>query len=316
MTFDLRRVRTSGGDVAYADLGDGPVVLLLHGFPQSSFVWRDLAPLLASRFRVIAPDLLGAGDSDKPVDAPLSLDAQTGYVRELLDALGVERFAAVGHGFGGGIAQRLALDGADVDALVLIDSIAFDAWPSQAIGQAQRTPPEDQTEALVRTAMLAAFRAGTAHRARLTEEVLGRYLRPFAGTDGAAAFFRFAHALDGQGLTGREADLGKLEIPVLIFWGEDDPFLPVGVAERLNAAIPSSTLGLVPGCGHFLVDDAVETIGPMIHEYLRARYLRAPHGHTDPTGAVMIQLERRPPWLDLDDDEEDDRPDAQDEEDA
>ena len=108
--------------------------------------------------------------------------------------------------------------------------------------------------------------------------------------------------MDGAGLEDRDDDLGKLEIPVLIFWGEDDPFLPVAVAERLNAAIPSSTLGLVPGCGHFLVDDAIETIGPLIHEYLRARYLRAPHGHGDPTGAVMIQLDRRPPWLDLDDD--------------
>jgi pimeloyl-ACP methyl ester carboxylesterase len=139
----------------------------------------------------------------------------------------------------------------------------------------------------------------------MREEVLAEYLRPYGGPDGVAAFFRFVRSLDGRGLADREADLGRLEIPVLIFWGEDDPFFPPAIAERLNTAIPSSTLGLVPGSGHFLVDDAVETIGPMIHEYLRARYLRAPHGHGDPTGTVMIQLERRPPWLDLDDDDDD-----------
>jgi hypothetical protein len=86
--------------------------------------------------------------------------------------------------------------------------------------------------------------------------------------------------------------------------------MPVEAADRLNGSIPTSTLGLLPGCGHFLAEDAMDTIGPMIYEYLRARYLRAPHGHdADPTGAVMIQLERRPPWVDLDgveDDEEED----------
>jgi len=308
MTFELRRASTSGGELAFADVGQGPAVLLLHGFPQSSFVWRDLAPLLASRFRVIAPDLLGAGDSDKPSDVALTLDAQTGYVRELLDALGVDRFAVVGHGFGGGIAQRLALDTGRVDSLVLVDTVAFDAWPSDVVRQAQRTPSDGETATLVRAGIRAAFQAGMANRERMTDEALAEYQRPFDGPDGVAAFFRFARALDGRGLADREAELGALDVPVLIFWGEDDPFLPATVAERLNAAIPSSTLGLVPGCGHFLVDDAIETIGPMIHEYLRARYLRAPHGHGDPTGAVMVQLDRGPPWLDLGDDDDEEGP--------
>ena len=78
------RVRTSGGELAYTDDGDGPPVVLIHGFPQSSFVWRDLGPLLSSRFRVIVPDLLGSGDSDRPVDGPLGLSAQASYVAELL----------------------------------------------------------------------------------------------------------------------------------------------------------------------------------------------------------------------------------------
>ena len=86
--------------------------------------------------------------------------------------------------------------------------------------------------------------------------------------------------MDGKGLTGREDDLATLEIPVLIFWGEEDEFYPPAVAERLNEAIPTSTLGLLPGCRHFLVEDAIETIGPMIYEYLRARYLHEPHGPT------------------------------------
>ena len=122
-----RRSQTSSGELAYTDEGDGPPVVLIHGFPQSSFVWRDLAPLLSSRFRVIVPDLLGSGDSEKPPGVPLGLVAQAGYVRELLDAIGVERFAVIGHSVGGGVAQLLALDHAGVDALVLMSSAAFDA---------------------------------------------------------------------------------------------------------------------------------------------------------------------------------------------
>jgi 2-hydroxymuconate-semialdehyde hydrolase len=310
-----RRAPTSGGEISYTETGEGPAVLLLHGFPESSYVWRDLAPLLASRFRVIVPDLIGTGESAKPADAPLGLIAQARYTRELVEGLGIDRIAVIGHSIGGGVAQLLAMDAPGVDAMVLISSTAFDAWPTTLTKEIQRTPPEQEVELLIRSGIRAAFRAGMTDPDRMTEEHIAVYLRPWSGPDGVAAFFRFARALDGRGLMGREEDLGRLEIPVLIFWGEEDPFYPSSIAERLNEAIPSSTLGLLPGCGHFLVEDAIETIGPMIYEYLRARYLGAPHGHDDRSGVVTIQLERRPPWVDLADDEEDAWHDVDDEED-
>jgi pimeloyl-ACP methyl ester carboxylesterase len=113
----------------------------------------------------------------------------------------------------------------------------------------------------------------------------------------------------------RAADdvLASFDFPVLLLWGEDDVVVPVAVAEELNDAIPTSTLGLLPGCGHELTDEAAATIAPMILEYLRARYLKLPHSqaHTDGPdhahdGVVRIQLERRPPWVDLEEDERDD----------
>jgi pimeloyl-ACP methyl ester carboxylesterase len=101
--------------------------------------------------------------------------------------------------------------------------------------------------------------------------------------------------------------LSSFDFPVLLLWGEDDAVVPVSVAEELNDAIATSTLGLLPGCGHDLTDEAAATIAPMILEYLRARYLREPHGasHAE-DGVVRIQLERRPPWVDLEEDERDD----------
>jgi pimeloyl-ACP methyl ester carboxylesterase len=109
--------------------------------------------------------------------------------------------------------------------------------------------------------------------------------------------------------------LASFDLPVLLLWGEDDAVVPVSVAEELNDAIPTSTLGLLPGCGHDLTDEAAATIAPMILEYLRARYLKLSHAQAhvhdlDPShaheGVVRIQLERRPPWVDLEDDERDD----------
>jgi 2-hydroxymuconate-semialdehyde hydrolase len=292
------RFRTSGGELAFTDAGDGPVVVLLHGFPLWRYEWRHVIPLFASRFRVIAPDLLGFGGSDMPAEAPLHLRAQAGYVGELLAGLGVDRFAAVGHGFGGGVAQLLALDGAGVDAMVLIDSIAFDRWPAggtrDSLARASESPASAE---LAAAAVRESLDGGAPPPARMSAEVMDAYAAPFAAEPDALV--RALEAIDGQGLAGRESELEAIEFPVLILWGEDDPIYPPDVGERLNEAMPSSALGLLPGCGHFLVDEATDTIAPMISEYLRARWLHAPHAHDGPGGAVLLQLERRPPWVDL-----------------
>jgi pimeloyl-ACP methyl ester carboxylesterase len=110
---------------------------------------------------------------------------------------------------------------------------------------------------------------------------------------------------DDDSLAERDSELAALDCPVLIFTGEDDPIVPVATVEALGDRLPSSTLGVLPGCGHDLVADAPETIFPMIVEYLRARYAHAPHGHDDHSGLVMLQLERRPPWVDVEVPEDD-----------
>jgi pimeloyl-ACP methyl ester carboxylesterase len=103
-----RAVSTSGGEVSFVDAGAGPPVVLLHGYPLSSHLWRHLVPALALRMRIVAPDLPGCGDSPAAPGAPLDLAAQAQYVRELLDGLGIASFAIVAHGAGGGVAQLLA----------------------------------------------------------------------------------------------------------------------------------------------------------------------------------------------------------------
>ena len=292
---DMQKQRhaLSAGEMAFVDWGEGPPVLLLHGFPTSSALWRREIPLLAQGMRVIAPDLLGYGESDKPVDADLSEPAQAGYVRELLQHLGVEEAAVVGHDIGGAIGQMLALDGPlDVATLILMDSACFDAWPVEGVKLIQGVVPEQETAAFVEDILRATFVIGVKHQDLFEEDSLQGYLRPWL--DDPGAFFRAARGLSGNGLAGRDDELSALDTPVFLLWGEEDPFLPVDLAERLNDLLQGSTLAMLPGCSHFITDDAPHTIGPLIFEYLRSRYLGSSHQHASQHGSVPIRLERPP----------------------
>jgi pimeloyl-ACP methyl ester carboxylesterase len=289
-----RRVGLPSGELAFVDAGDpeAPPVLLLTGHLTSSFQWRHLVSMLSPWMRVLAPDLPGRGDSPLVADADLSLAGQTRVVRELLGELAIDRVAAVGFAFGGGIAQLLALEGG-VEALVLIDSIAFDAWPSERMREIQQGLRIADQER-VRGWVAGAFDVGMSHRERLAPQDLDECLRPFTGEDGVRAFVRVLSAIDGLGLEGTETGLAALEIPALVLWGEDDPFLDCATAERLGDVLPRASVALLPGCGHFVMEDAPETVSPLLFQWLRSQYLKMDHRHEE-AGPVMVYLGRRPP---------------------
>jgi pimeloyl-ACP methyl ester carboxylesterase len=290
VTQGERRVSVSGGDLSVVDIGDpnAPAVLFVHGLPTSSFLWRAFGPAMPPAMRAIVPDLLGAGASDQPSGVPLGMQAQAEYLAELLDALGVGRAAVVGHAHGGGIAQLLALRGR-ADALVLVDSIA--------LGRSATEPMRELLDLAARkdadldAVIGQAFDAGMTHRDRLQAQAVDEYRRPFAGEDGRAALARFATAFEGDGVAGVEEDLAELQIPVFLVWGEEDTLTPPALGERLNDVIPRSSLALLPGCGHFLPEEAPQTVVPLLYEYLRGAYAGLPHAHE--TGPTTIELGRR-----------------------
>jgi pimeloyl-ACP methyl ester carboxylesterase len=291
--IEKRRVRTSSGELAIVDTGDpeAPAVVLIHGFGTSSFLWRRLIPMFSPWMRVIAPDLLGAGDSDKPRDVDLRISAHRDLLREALRELGVDRCAVIGHAHGGGVAQLLAVEGG-VDALCLVDSIAFDAWPSPAVRDLQRSV--DRAGPVVPDVWIRTmFDLGMAHRDRLHEPDLEEFLRVYRGEPAVAAFVHAARAVDGSGLEAIESRLSELDIPALILWGEEDAFLGVGVAERLGEVLPRAAVAVLPGCGHFLLEDAPDTVAPLIFQWLRSQYLKHEHRH-EPGGPVVVSLGRRP----------------------
>lgn len=287
MTLEKKRA----GDIAYVDEGDGPGVLLLHGFPTSSHLWRDLVPILAPRFRVIAPDLLGYGDSEKPKEPEaLTIRAQAAAMRQLLGELNVDKPAVVGHDIGGGVAQLLALEGG-VKVLVLLDSISFDSWPIEGVKMLQAASDGQVDEEFARGVVGMAIELGMSEPHRLGDDDREEFMRPWLADP--LTIVRAARGIDGVGLIDTEAKLGELDSRALVLWGEDDPYQPAELAEKLGESIPGATTGLIPGASHFVTEDAPETVFPLISEYLRVHHLGQSHQHQGPTAVELgISFER------------------------
>lgn len=251
--------------------GAGNPVVFLHGFPTSSHLWNDVVPLMPAGHRLVVLDLLGFGRSDRPLGRDLSLLGHAERVLGLMDALGITRACIVGHDVGGGIAQVMATRWPQrVSHLCLIDSVAFDAWPPREVKLARAMLP--LTRHLPPAWLLSIVRRdlcrGYTDEARCVGSI-DRYVKPFASPDGRDAFVSHVNALDPSETLALEPRLGGIVCPTSILWGEGDPFIPSTVAKRLHAAIPGSTLEVLPGARHFLPEEAPERVAEAVERLIR-----------------------------------------------
>src|SRR5687767_12687101 len=151
-----RRVTLSGGEIAYDVLGFGPPLLLVHGTPSRSYIWRDVALRLADRFSVYAFDLLGFGQSERREGLDLSISAQARLLAELVETLDLDTPSIAGHDIGGAIALRShLLEGVPFDCIALLDSVAIRPWITpptrhvKAYLESYETMPTEGFEAVV-----------------------------------------------------------------------------------------------------------------------------------------------------------------------
>lgn len=260
----------SGGRMAYTEVGHGPHVVLIHGIPTSSYLWRNVVPLLADAFHVVVPDMLGYGDSDKPPGADLSVAAQADYLRELLDGLDINRASLVGHDIGGGVVQIFAAEHPDRgERLVLVDSVAYDSWPDPGIARL-KDPAWDQ---IMETLDLAkgfrkAISRGIVSQSKVTDELVAQFVRPWEGVEGRRAYLRAARALDNRDTLSRIEQIERIAAPTLILWGDQEVFQNVDYGRRLAGALPNARLFVVPNAGHWPMEDKPEEIAQLIHEFL------------------------------------------------
>jgi 2-hydroxymuconate-semialdehyde hydrolase len=241
-----------GLSVAYRRAGQGEPILLLHGIPTSSRLWDLVGPGLAGDFDVIAPDLVGYGRSEKPLDRDVSVSAQADLMSALMDALSIERATVVGHDIGGAVAQILTVRRAErVARLGLVDSVCFDSWPIPQMTALKRTAPlvAKLPAGWIFAALWRALERDLPEAAR---ESLQASLAVWdRSPDALAAFLRNVEALDSSHTEAIAAELGKIGVPAHVVWGAADPYQRPEWAPRLRDAIPGATLRLVDA-GHFV----------------------------------------------------------------
>ncbi len=257
-----KKSQIDGNSINYYDLGEGEVVLLVHGITTYSFIWRNIATVLAQWYKVIVPDLLGCGDSDKPLDIPYSLKNHAKILAEFMKQLGCKRYHLVGHDLGGGISQILAVNNTQsVIDLTLINTVAYDYWPVQPI-IAMRTPIIRQLA--MATLDFGVFKLivqrGVYHKDRVNEELMNYFFKPMKTPEGRKAFLHFARSLDNTNLTEISDRLHNLNLPVLIIRGDYDVYLTARISEALNENIKGSKLIRYEKGGHFIQEDDPEFI--------------------------------------------------------
>ena len=251
--------------------GAGEPVVFLHGFPSSSHLWGEVVPLMPAGHRLVVVDLLGYGRSDRPDAREVGIKGHAERVLGLLDALGINYACVVGHDVGGGVAQAMAVRWpARVSRLCLVNSVAFDEWPTREVKLARAMLP--LTKHLPPTWLLSLVKGdllrGYLDAERGTHSV-AQYLRPFATPEGRDALLEHLMALDSAETAALAPRLKDVVAPTAIVWGAHDPFLPAALGRRLCDAIPGATLDLVPDGRHFTPEEAPDKVAETIGALLR-----------------------------------------------
>lgn len=247
---------------------DGPVALLVHGYPNSSYLWRDVLPAVAGAgWRAVAPDLPGFGDSE--------LDGASGTWEEHVAALGafVEEhdlapLVLVVHDWGGLIGLRWACDHpAAVRGLVISATGFFPDGRWHGLAEAMRNPGQldELVEGLDRDGLAGLLRQT---EPRASPEALDEYWKGFSTLERRRAHLALYRSGDFAKLAPYEGALAALGVPALVLWGAHDDFAPVGGAHRFAREIPGAQLVVLGDAGHFLMEDDPERVAGEIVRFL------------------------------------------------
>jgi haloalkane dehalogenase len=271
--FAPHYVEQDGLRMHYVDEGEGPPVLLLHGEPTWSYLYRGVIPQLAQTARCIAPDYFGFGRSDKPLDrAWYSYDSHLESLARLVDALDLSGLTVVMQDWGGPLGMRLAVERPErVARMVVMNTGIFSGRPPSETwlrfrDLVRRTGGDFQPGALIRATCTT----------QLEDDVAAAYDAPFPTPESKTGVLMFPELVptepghpSAQAMLGVRERLRSWNRPALVFFSDSDPIFSPRVAERIAGLIPGAELQPpVEGAGHFLQEDAGEEVGQRIAAWL------------------------------------------------
>ena len=268
----------NGHRIAYGVQGDGEPVVLVHGTPSSSLIWRNVIPhLVNAGFKVHFLDLLGFGLSERPWDPDVdtSMSGQVSVLEGMLDLWGLDSLHLVAHDIGGGIAQRFSIFSPKrIRSLTLVDVVSFDSYPSSRTRQQMEggleslmKEDDDKHRGHFREWLLSAVH----NKQDFTSSSLDTFVAYISGAIGQPSLFQHQVRHYNPKHTMEVADrLHELrQVPVNIIWGADDAWQTVGWSKKLHDAIPGSSLHVLDDCGHFSPEDQPDKIAGLIISFIK-----------------------------------------------
>ena len=273
-------IQTNGIKLHYVTQGNGPLMLLLHGFPEFWYSWRHQIPAFAADHKVVALDLRGYNDSDKP-------EAQSAYVmaefikdvKGVIEGLGYDRCTLVGHDWGGAIAWSFAYAYPEmVDRLIVLN------FPHPAkFAEGLRTPQQ-----LLRSAYIfffqipivpelliqlndfqlleAAFKGMAVNKTAFGTDDIEAYKNAFAKRNTLTSALNYYRNVFAQGVTTR--DWGILTVPTLLIWGEADTALGKELTDNTEKYVQDFRIRYIPNCSHWVQQEQPQLVNQLMREFL------------------------------------------------
>lgn len=253
-----KKFQSSYGKISYDSFGSGPDVILVHGTPFYSYVWRQVVQILSAKFTFHVYDLLGYGNSEKSSDLDVSLGVQNKILVELINHLHlkVSETYIVGHDFGGATVLRtLVINKFKFKKVILIDCVALSPWGSPFVQHVRqyydafRNIPPYIHKAIVSTYIQDAIEK------KLSDEEMLPYISPWLGEIGQAAFYQQIAQMDQKYTDEIQNSYGSISIPVTILWAKNDGWIPVAKGKELHDLIPNSRFFIVNNAKHLVQED-------------------------------------------------------------
>lgn len=264
-------VEVGGLRLHYLEAGEGEPVLLLHGWPTSSYLWRNVMPEMAKTNRVIALDLPGFGQSDKPLDASYSFRFHSEVLDQFLAALDIDQLGLAVHDLGGPIGLYWAIKNRQrVKRLALLNTLVYPdmSWAVVLFVAICRLPLVGGWISSPR-GLKFSMRFGVENKAGLNGEPLAAYQAPFKDKPARKALLKTAYGLHPKGFRKIQQGLADFDCPVRVVYGKQDRILPdvAKTMTRIKRDLPQTAVTALEGCGHFLQEDKPQEVGRLLAEF-------------------------------------------------